>query len=96
MGKGIFSITIIAHIVERLPEMRMTFFCFFCFVYFWHFLSKPNQITLYHSLFAMQGRPGWHVECSVMARFDFPSSLSLFYLRISNGKFVCSFFYSSL
>ena len=27
-----------------------------------------------------------------MARFDFPSSLSLFYLRISNGKFVFLFF----
>ncbi|XP_044184914.1 cysteine--tRNA ligase, cytoplasmic-like isoform X2 [Acropora millepora] len=38
--------------------------------------SKPGE-PAWNSPWG-KGRPGWHVECSVMATFDFPSSLSLF------------------
>ena len=49
MGKGMFLITIIAHIVERLPLIRMMFCCFlFYFVSFalpWQ--AKSNNALLF-------------------------------------------------
>ena len=44
MGKGMFSITIIAYIVERLPLIRMMFFLFvFVFLLLFSFFCTSLQ-----------------------------------------------------